>query len=64
MTHIHHIVAADALERRRAAPEALRPLRWWRTAEPQSLDAAASAMLQAAMIASVPNHPPGRPEPQ
>ena len=58
MTHIHHIVAADALERRRRTPEALAALRWWRTAEPQSLDAAASAMLQAAMIASVPNHPP------
>ena len=55
MTHIHHTVAADALERRLPAPDALSPLHWWRTAEPQSLDAAASAELQAAVIASVPN---------
>jgi hypothetical protein len=58
MMHIHHVVAADALERSRRTPEAPAALRWWRTTEPQSLDAAASAMLQAAMIASLPNHPP------
>ena len=58
MMHIHHIVAADALERSRRTPEALAPLRWWRTAEPQSLDAAASARLYAAMIASVPSRMP------
>ena len=59
MMHIHHIVAADALERSRRTPEALGPLRWWRTAEPQSLDATTSARLYAAMIASVPSHSPG-----
>ena len=59
MTHIQQSTTADALKRRLPASEALPPLHWWRTMEPQSLNAAASAKLQAAMISSVPNHRPG-----